>query len=206
MKITTLLSAVLLAACSPSSVPDAFVATAHAAPAEAAASPQTPIDWVVDAKQSSLQAVGGAVGMTQTVVFADYTGTIRISGDTVSAVSYEVNMAGLTSNNDDLTAHLKNADFFDVPNHPKASFQSVEIVAAASANGASHTITGDLTIRGKTERVSFPAALKVEQGAVSATAEFSLNRQKFDVSYPGMKDYLIPDDVVLTIALVAPRD
>ena len=67
-----------------------------------------------------------------------------------------------------LTEHLKSPDFFDVAQFPEATFISTSI--AAGGTGGTHTITGDLTMHGRTKRVSFPATVNVEPARVTANA------------------------------------
>ena len=78
-------------------------------------------------------------------------------------------------------------------------------MTAKPAAGSTHSVTGNLTIRGKTKAVTFPAKIKVDAKGVEANAEFVINRKDFDVAYPGKPDDLIQDNVVLTIHAVAPR-
>lgn len=159
----------------------------------------------VDAAKSSIRALGAKVTATHPVDFSDYSASVGMDGDTVASVTYEVQMAALTSDHPRLTEHLKNEDFFDVAKHPTSSFKSTSIAAGGEGEGVTHTITGDLTIRGATKRVSFPATLTVEGAEVKAKAEFVIDRQDFGVTYPGRPDDLVQDNVVLTISFTAPR-
>lgn len=49
--------------------------------------------------------------------------------------------------------------------------------------GATHEITGNLTMRGKTLAITVPARVKVENDAVQAFTKFSIDRTKWGVSY-----------------------
>ena len=79
------------------------------------------------------------------------------------------------------------------------------MVAPGGENGATHTITGTLSIRGVSREVTFPATVAVSATEVSAQAEFSINRADFGVVYPGKPDNLIQDGVVLRLQFVSPR-
>ena len=85
---------------------------------------------------------------------------------------------------------------------PTATFRSTEI----KKDGEGHTITGDLTLHGVTKRISFPATVAVTGATLSANAEFSINRQDFGINYPGMRDDLIRDLVVIKLSLNLPRE
>lgn len=180
-------------------VTPAPVADAEEEPAEATQDGSL----AVEVSRSSVKALGAKVTATHPIVFKDFSGSVALDGDAVASVSFDVQMATLEADSPRLTEHLKNEDFFDVPNHPTSTFRSTDV--KAEAEGASHSVTGDLTIRGTTKRVTFPATLVVSEGEVTANAEFTINRQDFKVVYPGRPDDLVQDSVVLTIALVAPR-
>jgi polyisoprenoid-binding protein YceI len=94
-----------------------------------------------------------------------------------------------------LVNHLKSADFFDVENHPTAVFEitgATAIEAGEGANGEetefrianpTHRISGNLTMRGNTLGISFPARVVMEDGQVRAEAKFNIDRTKWGVSY-----------------------
>ena len=50
-----------------------------------------------------------------------------------------------------------------------------------------------------------PGDHRGQRGAGQRHAEFSINRQDFGISYPGMRDDLIRDLVVLKLSLKLPR-
>lgn len=177
-----------------------------AAPAEPAAEPAaaTGTAHAVDASKSSIRALGAKITAQHPIDFPDFSGSVTVDGDTVTAIAFEVTMATLVSDAEKLTSHLKSPDFFDIDTHPKATFASTAIQAGAEGD-ATHTVTGDLTLRGTTRRVTFPAKISVASGEVSASTEFVVNRKDFGIVYPGKPDDLIQDNVALTIAFVAPR-
>jgi polyisoprenoid-binding protein YceI len=66
-------------------------------------------------------------------------------------------------------------------------------------------LTGHLTLHGLTKSIQFPAKLTVTPESATLDSEFSLNRKDFGVNYPGMADDLIRDEVVVKLAIQAPR-
>ena len=121
-----------------------------------------------------------------------------------SVVSINIDTASVTTDDDQLTGHLKTADFFDVAKYPKATFVSTRI-EPNTANGATHTITGNFDLHGVKKSISFPATIQVSPDSVSANAEFSINRKDFGINYPGKADDLIRDGVVIKLTIRAPR-
>ncbi|MEO1067372.1 MAG: YceI family protein [Pseudomonadota bacterium] len=65
-------------------------------------------------------------------------------------VSVEIETNSLNSNHGERDNHLRSADFFDVTNHPKATFVSTGVKKTGDKTAI---ITGDLTIRGVTKSV-----------------------------------------------------
>src|SRR5262245_27500097 len=85
--------------------------------------------------------------------FKTLTGTATVSGDDLTKVEVEIDTDSLYADVAKLTLHLKSPDFFGVKNNPKAKFVSTKVEKADK--GVS--ITGDLTLNGKTKSITFPA-------------------------------------------------
>ncbi|MEN9582006.1 MAG: hypothetical protein RJA70_5015 [Pseudomonadota bacterium] len=154
-----------------------------------------------DRAESSIGWVGAKVTGKHEGLFTDFVGTATLQGDTVKGVSFEVKTASVTSDDAKLTGHLKSGDFFDVAKHPDATFKTTAISQKPTGVNT-HEITGDLTLRGVTKSISFPAKVTIDAKSVSGAAEFTINRKDFGIQYPGMKDDLIKDDVLLKLNLV----
>lgn len=131
----------------------------------------------------------------------------------ITGGSFEMDMTSITveditdaNSNKRLTDHLKSDDFFSVEKFNKSSFKIKE---AKSSNGKDYQITGDLTIKGITNSVSFPAKVDVVGGKITATATITFDRTKFDIKYrsgsyfENLADKLIYDEVKLDVKLVA---
>lgn len=110
-----------------------------------------------------------------------------------------IDTTSLWSDNERLTGHLKNPDFFDVEKYPTSTFITTQV----AVQGTNATITGDLTLHGITKQISFPAAVQVNSDSVRVQANFSINRFDFEMKYPGKADDLIRKEVVLRIDVTA---
>lgn len=168
------------------------------------ANPEIAEVYKVDTSVSTIKALGAKVTATHPIDFKTFEGSVNVSGDQVIGVSFTVQMDSLVSDDERLTGHLKNEDFFDVAKFPTATFESTEIVAGG-ADGATHTVTGNLTIHGMTKGVTFPATLALADGTATAKTEFALDRKDFGVVYAGKADDLIQDKVVLTVDFTAKK-
>jgi polyisoprenoid-binding protein YceI len=183
---------------------DHVAAKVEEAPAVAPAAPAAGGKVLqVDRSRASLHALGAKVTAQEPIDFPDFTGSVTLDGDVPTAVAFDATLGTLVARVDRLTEHLKTEDFFYVEKYPHATFASTAITPGGT--GGTHTVTGDLTIRGQTKRVTFPATFTLTPAEVSANAEFVINRQDFGITYPGKADDLVQDNVVLTVKFVAPR-
>jgi polyisoprenoid-binding protein YceI len=212
MKFAWLSILVTLAACAEDPGKDKAAATVHDAPAgtekvvEKVAEPAGPSEtWKIDAASSKLDLVGAKVTAQHPITVKEYTADIDVAGTKVTAIRYTATMKSVVSDDEHLTEHLLGPDFFDTEKFPTSTFVSTEIKDGSDAAGFTHTVTGDMTIRGKTKRISFPAKVEVKDGQATASSEFSINRKDFDIVYPGKPDNLIQDNVLFTISFVAKK-
>jgi polyisoprenoid-binding protein YceI len=121
-----------------------------------------------------------------------------------STVSVEIDVTSISAGIEKLTNHLKSADFFDVEKFPKATFVSTS-VKPGGEKGATHTVTGNLTMHGVTKSISFPATIRLTPDSAEADAEFGINRKDFGVMYAGKADDLIRDDVLIKLTIRAKK-
>ncbi len=139
--------------------------------------------------------------------------TLDYSGGKIKGGSFDMDMVNLTvedltdaKSKGNLTGHLKSDDFFSVEKFNTSSFKITE---AKSSNGTDYTITGNLTIKGITQKISFPAKVAVVGKKVTATGKITFDRTKFDIKYRSgsyfedLADKMIYDEVKLDVKLVA---
>lgn len=99
-----------------------------------------------------------------------------------------------------LDGHLKSDDFFGVTNHPTASLVFKEVTASGKN---AYTVSGDLTIKGKTNPITFVISIYGNK----ATTSLKVDRTKYDVKYgstsffDGLKDKAIYDEFDLVADL-----
>ena len=127
--------------------------------------------------------------------FKTVTGTATVSGDALTAIEVEIDMDSLYSDDPKLTAHLKAPDFFGVKNNPKSKFVSKKVTKSADG----YTITGDLTMNGKTKEISFPAKVSTA-GGLKIDSSFSIDKRDWGMTYGGGK---IDDQVAIKVSVDA---
>ena len=161
--------------------------------------------YLITPQNSKIEFIGSKVTGRQNGSFGEFSGQIDYAGTPEnSRVSITIKSDSITTDAPDLTKHLKTADFFDVAKYPEATFVSTAIKAGGE-KGATHTVTGNLTMHGVTKAITFPATINVTPGAANVESSFSNNRKDFGINYAGAADNLIRDDVVLTLHVHATK-
>ncbi len=132
--------------------------------------------------------------------------TLNPAGDTIAALQATIDIDSMHSDNDGLTSHLLNPDFFDAETHPESSFVATDIRAATASDatgevqGATHMITGNFTLTGETRSITFPAVVEISDAAVTLDTTFDINRSQFGMDY-GLADAAIRDEVIIRLNL-----
>jgi polyisoprenoid-binding protein YceI len=104
-----------------------------------------------------------------------------------------------------LVDHLKSDDFFSASKFPHAKF---EITSAAYKSENSYLITGNLSIKGKANTLSFPATVTSGNGVTTAKATMVFDRSKYDIKFgsqsffENLGDKLVYDDIEIKVELV----
>ena len=152
-------------------------------------------------------------------------GEITVENDAVTSGEFVIDMttlkvdpASVTEADKkpaDLEAHLKNADFFDVEKQPTSDFKITAVADLAgelpkdAVAGANKTISGNLTLLGKTLNVSFPAKVTVAEGKASIQAKFTVNRAdwgiKFGTDETDPAEWMISKDIEIGINVTASK-
>lgn len=165
----------------------------------------------------------GTINWTGAKLAYDHKGTLDVAsgvfsaeGNKIKSGDFVIDMTSLTNTDitdaakkGDLETHLKNADFFDVEKFPKATF-SITSVADADTDEANCMITGNLTMKGVSKSVTFPALVVAkEDGSLTAVSDkFKINRTDWGIKYGSglagvVGDKIISDDFTLQISLEA---
>jgi len=201
---TVLVSLLLMVACSD---PAADKSKAVTSSATAPTSPTTSQGekYRITPQNSKIEFVASKVVGSQSGSFKDFSGEIDYTGKPeTSRVNVTINMGSVETDAEGLTQHLKTPDFFDVAKFPQSTFTSTEVKAGGD-KGASHTISGNFQLHGVTKLISFPATITVAPDGVSVESTFSINRKDFGITYTGMADNAIRDEVVMTLHIKATK-
>jgi polyisoprenoid-binding protein YceI len=117
-------------------------------------------------------------------------GTVTI--DMNSIVNTDIEDEG---KNGYLVGHLKSEDFFFVDSFATAAFEIVS-VEALEGEGVNSKVVGNLTLRGVTNSIEFPANITVTEEGVSFMAPtFGIDRTKWGVKFHDREDASIAESL-----------
>lgn len=167
---------------------------------------------VVDTTASVVNWRGFKPGGEHTGTVALQSGIIYTEGDQLVGGRFVIDMNSIActdltaeTGKDALEGHLKNQDFFDVAKYPTAEFVITKVEAQAT-DSTTHAISGNLTLLGQTQNITFGATLTNANGVAEAkTLKFVIDRTKWGVKYKSksvfaeLKDEFIEDNIELSI-------
>ena len=202
--ITILSGLIFLIACHDPAADTSKARTGEAAQVASPAAAQGQ-KYLITPQNSKIEFIGSQITGKHNGSFGDFAGHIAYAGSPEnSQVNITIKADSITADAPDLTKHLKTPDFFDVAKYPEATFVSTAIKPGGE-NGATHTVTGNLTMHGVTKSITFPATINVTPDAATVESSFSINRKDFGITYAGPADNLIRNDVVLTLHVHATK-
>lgn len=110
-----------------------------------------------------------------------------------------------------LRGHLESDDFFSVATFPEATFEMAKLVKHDNVpeGEPNYSISGNLSIKGITHGVTFPAHVRKNNGVITARADFDLDRTQWDIRFrsgrffENLGDNLIHDNFNLKLDIVA---
>ena len=113
--------------------------------------------------------------------------TLKVVNDEISG-EFDIDMTTIKctdiedeADNADLVGHLKADDFFGVE-----EFNTANFVITSSEKGereGSYMIKGDLTIKGQTNPIQFPASIVAGEDGTTVSAAFAFDRTQFGIEY-----------------------
>jgi polyisoprenoid-binding protein YceI len=190
----------------------------------------TGASWKLDGSASTVEWVGTKVTGYHTGVVPLKSGEINVSNGQVTGGNFIMDLANMevtgpkgvdAASNQKLLGHLKSADFFDVEKSPEGKFELTTVVpyqggavrdttdarqeqiSKYKVTDPTHTVSGNLTLKGVTKNIEFPARITISGNQAEAVAKFNINRKDWKIEYAGKPDDLIRDDIHLGISIKA---
>ncbi|MBW2488833.1 MAG: YceI family protein [Deltaproteobacteria bacterium] len=147
--------------------------------------------WEIDKAHSNIYFDVRHTYATVRGLFEDYSGSVQFDADNMEMgkISLEVRTKSVNTGIPNRDNHLRADEFFGVNEYPTMTFESTGV---KQKEGNRYMVEGNLTIKGKTEKVAVPFTyfgsrenpLKKGQQVAGFEARFSINRLDYGVG-PG---------------------
>lgn len=121
------------------------------------------------------------LGFTVSGSFSGLNGTILFDENNLPASFFNIsiNASSVNTGNNLRDKHLKDEDYFDAAKYPLIKIESVKI--AKSVTTGYLVFFGKLTIKDKTQDISFPFKVVADQNNYRFTGEFKMKRRDFGI-------------------------
>lgn len=167
------------------------------------------VSYTVDTERSTIDWTAKKVGGGHTGTVKITSGTLVHNGKSLTKGTFLINMSSITSDNARVTTHLKSDDFFSAEKNPNSKFEITKVTPAGKDRV---NISGNLTIKGISQPITFPATVKNQKNVIVAVANgVRVDRTKYDIKFRSKTFFLeigdkaIDDEFELNINLVAKR-
>lgn len=144
----------------------------------------------IDSAKSSVSWLGKKVTGQHEGTIAIKGGSIELDKNTLKGGKIEVDMATIKNTdlkdaeyNKKLTDHLNSDDFFATAKNPVSTLVIKEAKELKGNKDATHEITADLTIKGITKPVTFPASVTIKDGKATAKGKITIDRTQYEIKY-----------------------
>jgi polyisoprenoid-binding protein YceI len=174
-----------------------------------------PVALKVDAKASTFNWLGKKFTGEHNGTIGVQSGSLVVNGGKLSGGEFTIDMKSIkcldltdAGYNAKLVGHISSPDFFDVAKYPTAT---LKITKATPKTATNYDITGNLTINGVTQPITFPAVVTVAKDATTATAKFEVDRTKFGSKFgsksffESIGDKVIYDNFQVDVKIVAAK-
>lgn len=169
--------------------------------------------YTVDTDASTLTWVGEKVTGKHNGSLKLKKGKFTFADAKLTGGDFEIDMTSITVDDLEgewgtkLLGHLQSDDFFSVSTYPTAAFKITQV--APGAEGSQYTVTGDLSIKGKTNPVSFDVTATEKDGKMLTSGTATIDRTQYGIRYgsgtffDNLGDKTISDNFELSFNVVS---
>lgn len=190
-------------------------ATTDAAADGAPIDPTDPTDpngvWTISTDSTlgyRVQEVLGGVDTEGAGRTSDVTGSLTIDGSLAIAAEFTVQMATITSDSDRRDGQF-NDRIMSTDDFPTSTFVLTVPIDFGEVPGEGETVsataTGDLTLRGATNPVTFPVEAKLEGGRIGVLGQIPVLFSDYEIPDPSNGFAIVKDNGLLEFVLVFDR-
>jgi polyisoprenoid-binding protein YceI len=177
--------------------------------------------FMVDTAASRIRFTGHGVGKNHPGIFKLSSGNVAVANNQITGGSFVINVKSMELEqkggmfDEKLRPHLMSGDFFDADKFGTAKFDITGVQPyerndkdTSIVEGANFTVSGNLTLKGVTKNVTFPAHVELDDNALKAEANFDIDRRQWQMNYGNDKtlgDKFISEAVNIELDLQAKR-
>lgn len=146
-------------------------------------------------ENSSIEFISKQMGVPVTGIFREFEADVRFYPENPgkSRATVFINVDSIDAGSDEATSEIKRRVWLDSKNHPGAEFKSASLTPEGPGR---YTVTGRITIKGRTQNVSAPFTVREGKGHRVFEGRFVLNRLDFAVGEGEWADTDTVDDEV----------
>lgn len=175
-----------------------------------------------DLKSSSINTEKSTIDWVGKKVLGQHNGKIKLQSGSITTKngvltggSFVIDMNTIT--NEDikdadfskkLIGHLNSTDFFNVREFPTAEVKITKVMKLTN-KANSYNLTADLTIKGITKSITFPATFKGVGNGFIGNAKITIDRTLWDIKYgssnffEGLGDKAIKNEIELSVNIAS---
>lgn len=174
-------------------------------------------NYTVDSQKSAVKWTGKSVrgGHFGNIRIAE--GSFVSDGKSITSGNVTIDMSSITvldlqeaSRQERLSNHLKSDDFFSAEKFPEAK---LAITGSKPGKAGQIEVSGNLTIKGITKPITFPATIKNQGNGLETEGTITVDRIQYDIKYrsksaldpSALADRLIYDEFTLDFKVVASK-
>ena len=124
---------------------------------------------------------------------------IRVENNKIQELIVTIDMRSLDQENERLTKHLRDKDFFHVKKYPEAKFELTEQFTISTDS----LLKGVMTIKNKTQKENIPVTALLEDTILSLSINHTMNRLDYGITFNSpsvfekIKENAIADEITL---------
>jgi cytochrome b561/polyisoprenoid-binding protein YceI len=172
----------------------------------AASQPAGAQEWALNKQKSKLtfevEAAGQAVGGQ----FQQFEAEIRFDRNhlDVAEIAARIDINTVVTGQAQVDDALRSPEWFDVRTYPAAGFRATAV--KEGKGDGTYFLEGQLSLKGRTQPVTLPFTLDVDQGEATVSGETTISRKDFGIGPSGpVSGMTINDEVKIKLDIVATR-
>jgi polyisoprenoid-binding protein YceI len=152
--------------------------------------------FTLDTAKSKVRFIGYGVGKKHPGRFKVVAGSVAVNDNRITGGSFTIDVRSLQMDQEGdmyqnkLKGHLLSGDFFDADKFGTAKFEITNVEPyktdtkdTSIVDGANFNVSGNLTLKGETRNITFPARIELDKNTLKGKADFDIDRTQWKLNY-----------------------